>query len=87
MKNKYEEDCRIPFKLTWRFRRGSAKFCGIELKDRKIHLDYVSIPGYVRFGNAPFIRFLKSEEGQNAIECALKGENCERRNSDETNNL
>lgn len=65
-KAKFETDCEIPFKLDYLCKRGTIKYCGIILQDgRKI--GYINIPSEVRFGNAPFIRYLKTEEGQDEI--------------------
>jgi len=63
---KYEEDCRIPFYLSCLYKRGSVK--GAELRMKNGMIVQVPIPYNVRYATASYIRWLKSEDGQNVIE-------------------
>lgn len=63
---RFEEDCRIPFKLSCIYRRGSSKGAEINLKNN--YILQIPIPSEVRYAFAAYLRWLKSEEGQKEIE-------------------
>lgn len=63
---KFEEDCRIPFNLSCLYSYGKSKGAELNLKDG--YILQVRIPSEVRYSNASYIRWLKSDEGQNEIE-------------------
>ena len=74
-KPKFEEDCEIPFRVTWRYSLGKAKSCGVAIKlghMRECALSYVPVPATVRFGHAPFTRYFKTEEGQDVLRMELQ---------------
>lgn len=69
-KDLFIRNCEIPFILRSRFSVGDYKGCAIELEGGR-RLD-VQIPSNVRFGEAPFIRFLASDDGQKVIKYYMK---------------
>jgi hypothetical protein len=72
-KPKFEEDCKIPFMLDWRVMYGKAKSCGLKVKyrDFTLPLSYVPVPASVRFCHTSFVRYFKTEEGQDVIKMEL----------------
>jgi hypothetical protein len=72
-KPEFEEDCKIPFRLDWRYNLGKAKSCGITVrhKDLTMPLSYVPVPHSVKFCHATIVRYFRTEEGQDVLKLEL----------------
>lgn len=68
-KEKFETDCKIPFRIDWLSRYRGCKYCGIKLENNYV-ISYAEIPEYIRYGFAPAIRYFKTDEGQEKIKQA-----------------